>query len=71
MVARKAHNHETRFESDVRNKCSINVQVQSAVKVGEESEVATNIQLYEIKQMSFTIKLVLQNESAFITASLG
>ena len=27
---------------------SINVQVQSAVKVGEESEVATNIQLYEI-----------------------
>ena len=48
MVARKAHNLETRFESDVRNKCSINVQVQSAVKVGEESEVATNIQPYEI-----------------------
>ena len=47
------------------NKCNINVQVQSAVKVGEESEVATNIQPYEIKRMSFTIKLVLQNESAF------
>jgi len=50
---------------------AVNAQVQSAIKVGEESEVATNIQLYEIEQMSFTIKLVLQNESAFITALLG
>ena len=39
--------------------------MQSAVKVGEESEVATNIQPYEIKRMSFTIKLALKNESAF------
>ena len=36
----------------------------SPVKVCEESEVATNIQLYEIKQMSFTIKLYLQNDTA-------
>ena len=34
-------------------------QVLSPVKVCEESEVTTNIQLYEIKQMSFTIKLYL------------
>ena len=36
----------------------------SPVKVCEESEVATNIQLYETKQMSFTIKLYLQNDTA-------
>ena len=36
----------------------------SPVKVCEESEVATNIQLYEIKQMSFTIKLYLKNDTA-------
>lgn len=35
----------------------------SPVKVCEESEVATNIQLYETKQMSFTIKLYLQNDT--------
>ena len=35
-------------KSHFRNKCNINAQVQSAVKVGEESEVATNIQPYEI-----------------------
>jgi hypothetical protein len=54
-----------------KEKYAVNAQVQSAIKVGEESEVATNIQLYEIEQMSFTIKLILQNESAFITALLG
>ena len=36
----------------------------SPVKVCEESEVATNIQLYETKQMSFTIKLYLKNDTA-------
>lgn len=36
----------------------------SPVKVCEESEVATNIQLYEIKQMSFAIKLYLKNDTA-------
>ena len=36
----------------------------SPVKVCEESEVATNIQLYEIKQMFFTIKLYLKNDTA-------
>ena len=39
-------------------------QVLSPVKVCEESEVATNIQLYETKQMSFTIKLYLKNDTA-------
>ena len=39
-------------------------QVLSPVKVCEESEVTTNIQLYEIKQMSFTIKLYLKNVTA-------
>ena len=39
-------------------------QVLSPVKVCEESEVTTNIQLYEIKQMSFTIKLHLKNVTA-------
>ena len=39
-------------------------QVLSPVKVCEESEVATNIQLYEIKQMSFAIKLYLKNDTA-------
>ena len=39
-------------------------QVLSLVKVCEESEVTTNIQLYEIKQMSFTIKLYLKNVTA-------
>ena len=36
----------------------------SPVKVCEESEVTTNIQLYEIKQMSFTIKLYLKNATS-------
>ena len=48
MVAHEAHNLKTVFESHDRNKCNINAQVQSAVKVGKESEVATNIQPYEI-----------------------
>jgi hypothetical protein len=39
-------------------------QVLSPVKVCEESEVATNLQLYEIKQMSFAIKLYLKNDTA-------
>ena len=39
-------------------------QVLSPVKVCEESEVTTNIQLYEIKQMSFAIKLYLKNDTA-------
>jgi hypothetical protein len=39
-------------------------QVLSPVQVCEESEVTTNIQLYEIKQMSFTIKLYLKNVTA-------
>ena len=39
-------------------------QVLSPVKVCKESEVTTNIQLYEIKQMSFTIKLYLKNVTA-------
>lgn len=36
----------------------------SPVKVCEESEATTNIQLYEIKQMSFAIKLYLKNDTA-------
>ena len=36
----------------------------SPVKVCEESEVATNIQLYETKQKSFAIKLYLKNDTA-------
>ena len=39
-------------------------QVLSPVKVCEESEVTTNIQLYEIKQKSFAIKLFLKNVTA-------
>ena len=39
-------------------------QAVSPVKVCEESEVTTYIQLYEIKQMSFTIKLYLKNVTA-------
>ena len=42
----------------------------SPVKVCEESEVATNIQLYETKQMSFTIKLYLQNDTALTNTFL-
>ena len=39
-------------------------QVLSPVKVCEESEATTNLQLYETKQMSFTIKLYLKNDTA-------
>ena len=45
-------------------------QVLSPVKVCEESEVTTNIQLYEIKQMSFAIKMLLQNEAALTNTVL-
>ena len=46
-------------------------QVLSPVKVCEESEVTTNIQLYEIKQMSFTIKLYLKNVTALTNTILN
>lgn len=36
----------------------------SPVKVCEESEATTNIQLYEIQQKSFAFKLYLKNDTA-------
>ena len=46
-------------------------QVLSPVKVCEESEATTNLQLYEIKQMSFAIKLYLKNDTALTNTFLG